>query len=111
MTPITPLLIVDRLKLWLRVLAGVLAGVPFGMMITQTPAGPPVSITTAIVQVGQHLCRANDGVKTIYRHGRASDVYSFHCNDQAEFNEIPVTQRPIPSSAVLPEPKDWRNAH
>lgn len=95
MTPITVPVVTDagtlRRTRWLMLAAGAVIGAFFALAIESGGANP-VGITPMIVQVGNHLCRQNEGLKTIYRHGRASNVYSWHCHNAAEFNEITATQ-------------------
>lgn len=95
MTPITAPVVTDagtlRRTRWLMLALGAVIGAFFTLAI-KSGAADPVGITPMIVQVGNHLCRQNEGVKTIYRHGRRSNVYSWHCNNDAEFNEITATQ-------------------
>lgn len=101
-------IVMNNLTLWRQRLAGVLVGVIIGAGIGSSIA-EPVTISRFIVEVGKYLCHENDGLKTIYRHGRSSNVYSWHCKNQAEFNEIPVIEEKIKAGKVMDRTvEDWR---
>lgn len=103
MTVIHPLRILASNQLWYYRGAGLLIGTLFGTIIgvaAQTIAAldPPVTITPVVVQVGNYLCRLNDGVRTIERHGRTSNVYTFHCEDgHATFRDTIVDEKERPA--------------
>ncbi len=95
MTPIQPVRFVSRRSLWHRFAAGMVVGATIGA-IAQPLAAPesPVIITPFVVQVGHYLCRFNDGVRTIERHGRKSHVYTFRCTDgHAVFNDTLLDEK------------------
>lgn len=95
MTRIQPLRVVTRRGLCCRVAAGMLIGAVLGA-VAQPLAAPDqhVTITPFVVKVGNHLCRFNDGVKIIERHGRRSQVYTFHCSDgHAVFNDTLLDEK------------------
>ena len=94
MTRITPVRVVNPRRRWAFSVAWMLAGAVMGA-VAQTIAAPDpvVTISPMIVKIGNHLCRGNEGIQRIDRHGRVANVYSFHCGDQATFHEITVNER------------------
>ncbi len=97
MTPILPLHVTAspwrHRGAWM--LAGAILGAILGSVAQPIASDPPVTITPFVVEVGDYLCRFNEGVRTIERQGRRSNVYTFHCTDgHATFNDTLLDERP-----------------
>lgn len=66
----------------------------------------PSQIPGAVVQVGIHLCKANEGLKSIERTSMAlskwrGHTYTFVCDNSAHFLDVRVT---IAEAKPAPEP-------
>ena len=94
MTLIPVLKVVRKCDLWTHRVAWLLVGAVVGMVVQPgaTPPEPVVAITTMTVKVGQSLCRNNEGISRIDRHGARGRLYTFHCQDQATFHNITINE-------------------
>lgn len=103
-----------RSRLYMAALAfvsGAVGGGYTALSVGTSCAAPwaPRTISSTVLDIGEHLCKEHEGVANVSRVGE--DSYSFSCHELAEFPRVPITiSRPAESAGASPSTAEARKA-
>lgn len=97
MTPILPIRIIPRNRprrlLALIVTASFVAGLFTALSLTASYALAPLAVSSALIEVGEHLCKSHEGLANLTR--LSEDRYAFECRELAQFPDVQVTLKEV----------------